>query len=62
MPECRVIYELTSEIPEEGGKAVFGRAVNPIPTRGTDYVHHITTAPLRFLDGATSLWCLNNFK
>ena len=34
---------------------VFGRSVNPIPTRGADYAHHITTIPPRFFDGAASL-------
>ena len=38
-----------TEMPEEGGKGaiscpIFGRSVNPIPTRGADYAHHITTA------------------
>ena len=29
----------------------FGRSVKPIPTRGADYAHYITTAlPLVFLD------------
>ena len=34
---------------------VFGRSVNPIPTRGTDYAHHITTGPPRFFNGVASL-------
>ena len=28
--------------------SVFGRSVNPISTRGVDYAHHITLAPLGF--------------
>ena len=34
---------------------VFGRSVNPIPTRGTDYAHHITTGPPRFFNSVASL-------
>ena len=37
---------------------VFVRLVNPIITRGADYVHHITKGPPRFLDGAASLLVL----
>ena len=28
--------------------AVFGRSVNPVPTRRADYAHHITTGPPDF--------------
>ena len=34
---------------------VVGGAVKPIPTRGTDYAHHSTRCPPRFLDLATAL-------
>ena len=38
-----------------GGGAVFGRSVNPILTKGTDYAHPITNGPSRFLHCAVSL-------
>ena len=41
-----------------GGHApppVFGRTVNPISTRGTDYAHHSTECPTGFSDLATAL-------
>ena len=35
----------------------FGKSVNPIPTKGADYAHYITTAspPPGFLNSAASL-------
>ena len=33
----------------------FGLSVNPIPTRGADYAHLITTPPPRFMDGTPPL-------
>ena len=35
----------------------FGRSVNPISTRGTDYAHLITTGTPRFSDLPTALRC-----
>ena len=37
-------------MPLAGGKggSEFGSSVNPIPTRGADYDHHITACPPRF--------------
>ena len=38
-----------ARVPEGGRRGhdptVFGRSVNPISTKGTNYGHHITTAP-----------------
>jgi len=34
---------------------IFGRLVNPIPIKGADYAHQITTCPSRFLDNAPPL-------
>ena len=34
---------------------MFGRTVNPISTRGADYVRHSTTSPPKFSDLATAL-------
>ena len=35
----------------------FGRSVDPISTRGTDYAHLITTGTLGFSDLPTALYC-----
>ena len=35
----------------------FGSSVNPIPTRGADYAHHITASPPGFENPAASLIC-----
>jgi len=32
-----------------------GKSVNPISTEGTDYAHHINTAPTKFSDLPTAL-------
>ena len=36
----------------------FGSSVHPIPTRGTDYTHHITACPHGFENLAASLYGL----
>ena len=42
----------------QGGlKPEFGSSVNPIPTRGSDYAHHITACPPEFENLTASLFC-----
>ena len=41
--------------------AVFGRSVNPISTRGTDYAHLCTTCPPGFSDLAKGLLAMTGF-
>ena len=35
----------------------FGSSINPIPTRGADYAHHITACPPGFKNLTVSLQC-----
>ena len=42
-------------MPLAGGPE-FGSSVNPIPTKGADYAHHITACPPRFENLTASLY------
>ena len=42
-----VIYSVMPLAGGQGGPE-FGSSVNPIPTTGADYAHHITACPPRF--------------
>ena len=54
-------------MPLEGGQGgqgwQFGSSVNPIATRGADYVHHITASPPGFENSVASLiWIIVSLK
>ena len=44
-----ICCSLSKLLPRDAGRVgtgpVFGRSVNPIPTTGADYAHHITSNP-----------------
>ena len=55
-----ICCSLSKLLPRDAGRGgtgpVFGRSVNPIPSKGADYAHHITASTPGFENLTTSLF------
>ena len=52
---CQLLFSIRGVVPGGVAHPDFGRSVNPISTRGTDYAHLITTGIPGFSDLPTAL-------